>query len=182
MPSRARPSAPAAAGQHRDAARHMEAADHTGRPARGTSGEIERARVLVRLHADQADEAGRRPRDSADRALHRRVLHSSEASISMSTSGPSTRAPTLRRERVDARECSTEWWIATTESRSRRRRSARLDQDDLICGLPSRSLGRPDGFGTAWRGAPWVFGILAANTSRKLSYWSSFGGVSASSV
>ena len=56
--------------QHRDAAGDMEPADdhrHVGRAE--LAREIERARILVRLHADQADEARAGGADLSDRAL-----------------------------------------------------------------------------------------------------------------
>ena len=56
--------------QHGDAAGHVEAADHH-REAVGAepAGEIERARKLVRLHADQADHAGAGVTDAFGHAL-----------------------------------------------------------------------------------------------------------------
>ena len=57
-------------GQHRDAAGDVEPADHHGKAGLAElAREIERARILVRLHADEADETCARRADLPDRAL-----------------------------------------------------------------------------------------------------------------
>ena len=60
--------------------------------ARSGRGEVERARELVRLHADQHHHAGAGRLDHASRCAsgRMRVLVSSKAWMSMSTSSPST--------------------------------------------------------------------------------------------
>ena len=72
----------------------MEAADHH-RHAGGAQrpGDVERARKLVRLHADQADESEAAVAAQAARMIfsgRMRVLVSSTGVTSIATSGPST--------------------------------------------------------------------------------------------
>ena len=79
--------------QHREAARDMEAADADRDPRRPQrTGDVQRARELIRLHADEADQSQAAvvfdlPRDSVRAGCV--SLVSSTAKISMSTSSPS---------------------------------------------------------------------------------------------
>ena len=60
-------------GQHREAARDMEAADDHRQPAGAElAGEVERTRKLIRLHPDKTDETAAGGADAAHRASSRR--------------------------------------------------------------------------------------------------------------
>jgi hypothetical protein len=166
----------------------MEAADDHGE-TRGAelAREIERARILVRLDADQADKAPAGRANVAHRLLHvdDGVALVAGIDLDIDVGAQHARLRGLCDQRVDAGEAVRRHGrTPPLDHIAVRVVVPGLDQDDLELAVCHRRYSAASmALATGWRtGAPWVFGICAAKTSTKLSFWSAFGGVSASSM